>query len=88
MEKPTKYIGFTLSSGDQQQNTETGEHPHVGVEDAQRLADIMRLEQRARHGDKAEDVCGGAPELALASELQLERDADALDRHDRDGADE
>ena len=61
---------------------------HVRGEMAQRLVEVVHLRQDAHGGDDHEDVCRGVRELIVPVERQLQGDAESLDRHDGDGADE
>lgn len=71
-----------------------GEHDVVdGVDDVcaelvQGLVEVVHLHQDAHHDDDGKAVRRRVRELVVAVKGELERDAEALDGHDRDGPDE
>lgn len=52
------------------------------------LVEIVHLDGDAPDDGDGKDPRPGAPQLVVARERQLERDAEPFDRHDRDGPDE
>ena len=66
----------------------TGKRIHISREGVQRLVEVVHLHQDAEDDGDPEHVCAWVRELVVACECELDRDAEALDRHDRYGADE
>lgn len=61
---------------------------HIRGKSVEGFVQVIRLHDNARRDEDAEEVCRGAGELVVAGECELDGDAEALDRHDRDRADE
>lgn len=60
---------------------------HVRGKGVERLVEVVHLDDDAARDEEAEDVCRGASELVVPRQSKLDRDTEALDRHDRDGTD-
>lgn len=63
------------------------EDVHVRGKGVKRLVEVVHLHNDAARDEETEDVRRGAPELVVPRQGKLDRDAEALDRHDRDGTD-
>lgn len=61
---------------------------NVGGELAQSFVEVVHLGQDADGGDNHKDIGGRVGELVVAGEGELESDAERLDGHDGNGADE
>ena len=59
---------------------------HVGAECCERFVEVVHLRRYTDRDHDGEDVGRGAGKLVVASESHLERQTEALDRHDGDGA--
>lgn len=60
---------------------------HVRGKGVERLVEVVHLYDDAARDEEAEDVCRGTSELVVPRQGKLDRDTEALDRHDRDGTD-
>lgn len=60
---------------------------HVRGKGVERLVEVVHLYDDTARNEEAENVCRGASELVVPRQGKLDRDTEALDRHDRDGTD-
>jgi hypothetical protein len=59
---------------------------HVCRELAQRLVEVVHLRKDTSHNHDNKDICRRMRELVVTRKRHLEREAECLDEHDRDGA--
>lgn len=66
--------------------THDSRHIHVGRELAKGLVEVVHLCENAAYHQDNEDIGRRMRELIVSRECHLQRDAERLDEHDRDGA--
>lgn len=60
---------------------------HVRGKGVERLVKVIHLHDDAARDEEPEDVRCGASKLVVPRQCKLDRDTEALDRHDRHGTD-